>query len=149
MALDSIDRRILRALDESPRSTVQHLAYTLALARGTVQAHLSRLHDGEVLTSTTSRIVPASLGRPLRALVTAEVDQALFDGLIEDLTQIPEVVECLGISGASDLSIEIVAVDADDVYRITQLIMGCQGIRRTTTSLVLRNLLPRRMHQLL
>nr|WP_269329511.1 Lrp/AsnC ligand binding domain-containing protein [Kineosporia babensis] len=85
----------------------------------------------------------------MRALVTAEVDQAKIEGLFEALEQIPEVVECTAISGQSDLWLEIVARDADDVYRITQRIMECRGIRRTATSLVLREMIPRRMAQLL
>jgi DNA-binding Lrp family transcriptional regulator len=147
--LDNTDRRILNALDAAPRATVQYLAHYLGLARGTVQAHLNGIQSGAVLSPTTARIRPAALGRPLRGLVTAEVDQDEFAGLIDELSKIPEVVECLAISGTSDLSMEIIAVDADDVYRITQRIMQCRGIRRTATSLVLRELMPRRMQQLL
>lgn len=147
--LDDIDRRILGALDARPRATVQYLADELRLARGTVQAHLARIYDGGVLEPESARIVPAAVGRPMRAIVTAEIDQARFTALIPSLQAIPEIVECLGISGSSDLSIEIVASDADDVYRVTQRIMECPGIRRTSTSIVLRELIGRRMAQLL
>ncbi|WBU37894.1 Lrp/AsnC family transcriptional regulator [Homoserinibacter sp. YIM 151385] len=147
--LDETDRRLLRALDARPRATVQSLAEELRLARGTVQARLARIFDGRLLDRGTSRMRPAAVGRPMRAIVTAEVDQSRFDGLIPALAEIPEVVECLGVAGASDLSIEIVAADPDDVYRVTQRIMECPGIRRTSTSIVLRELLARRLHQLL
>lgn len=147
--IDDLDGRLLRALDSSPRATVQYLADHLGIARGTAHAHLSRLFDQEQLAPTSTRLRPAGVGRPLRALVTAEVDQSRFEGMIDALRQIPEVVECVAISGQSDLSIEILARDADDVYRITQRIMECRGIRRTATSLVLRELIPRRMSQLL
>lgn len=147
--IDHTDQRILRLLDEHPRATVQYIAEALRLARGTVQSHLRKLFTGTTVGPVTSRVNPTAVGRPLRALVTAEGDQSLFSASIEDLSRIPEVVECLGISGASDLSIEIVARDPDDIYRITQRIMQCRGIHRTSTSIVLRELLPRRMAQLL
>lgn len=147
--LDRTDHRILDVLDEHPRATVAFLAEKLHLARGTVRARLAKLtaSDGP-LAPVTARLTPASVGRPLRAIVTAEANQAMFDGMLDDLAQIPEVVECLGISGRSDMSIEVVAVDAEDLYRVTQEIMGCRGISRTETGIVLRELLPRRMHQL-
>lgn len=146
--LDATDRRILRELDRVPRATVAHLAERLNLARGTVQARIRRLYDGVLLPETT-KVPAAAVGRPLRAFVTAEIDQARFEGLIDEIARIPEVVGCLGISGESDLQIEVIAVDADDVYRITQALMECRGIRRTSTAIVLRELLGRRMHQLL
>jgi DNA-binding Lrp family transcriptional regulator len=69
--------------------------------------------------------------------------------MIADLQTIPEVIECLAIAGDSDLLIEIVAKDADDIYVITQRIMRCRGIRRTATSMVLRELIAGRHDQLL
>ncbi len=45
--------------------------------------------------------------------------------------------------------IQIAARDADHVYDITQRIMRCRGIRRTSTSIVLRELLAYRMDHLL
>lgn len=147
--IDQTDHRILAVLDDRPRASVAFLAETLHLARGTVRARLAKLTapDGP-LAPVTARLTPASVGRPLRAIVTAEADQATFAGMIDDLERIPEVVECLGISGRSDMTIEVVAVDADDLYRITQEIMRCRGIRRTETGIVMRELLPRRMGQL-
>jgi DNA-binding Lrp family transcriptional regulator len=147
--IDATDARILALLDEVPRATVQYVAERLGIARGTAHSHLNRLFEGGHLGPVSARLRPAGVARPLRALVTAEVDQANFDGLLDALGRIPEVVECLAISGQSDLQIEILAEDADDVYRITQRIMECRGIRRTATSLVLRELIPRRMSQLL
>lgn len=147
--MNDTEARILRLLDEVPRATVQYVADSLGIARGTAHAYMNRIFEDGGLAPVTARLSPGRVGRPLRALVTAEVDQANFDGLLEALARIPEVVECLAISGPSDLQIEILAADADDVYQITQRIMECRGIRRTATSLVLRELLPRRMAQLL
>lgn len=147
--LDATDRRILQELDADPRATVQRIADSLQLARGTVHSRLERLGTADVLSAHSLRVDPGSLGFPMRAMVTAEVDQAEFSSMIEELRRIPEVIECLGIAGASDLMIEIVARDADDVYVITQRILRCRGIRRTATSIVLRELIGRRHEQLL
>ena len=132
------------------RATVQALAYELGLARGTVHARLERLQRSECAAAAlTPGATRSALGWPLRAHITAEVNQDEFELMIADLEQIPEIIECVAVSGASDLSIEIVARDADDVYRITQSIMKCRGVFRTATSIMLRELIARRQHQLL
>lgn len=149
IALDDTDRRILAALDDDPRASVQLLAFELGLARGTVHARLDRMARERVLRRNSLRLDPNALGYPIRAMVTAEVDQDEFDQMMSDMSGIDEVVECLGLAGENDLMIQIVARDADHVYDITQRIKKCRGIKRTATSIVLRELLAHRMNHLL
>lgn len=148
-ALDATDRRILAALDDDPRASVQLLALTLELARGTVHARLDRMAREGVMRKNSVRLSPVALGLPMRALVTAEVDQDQFDEMMADMAEIDEVIECVGLAGENDLMIQIVARDADHVYDITKRIKGCRGINRTATSIVLRELLGFRFEHLL
>lgn len=148
-ALDATDRRILLALDEDPRATVQLLALRLGLARGTVHARLERLAREGTMRRNSIRLQPAALGYPLRAMVSAEIDQDAFDRMLDDMSLIDEVVECVGVAGENDLMIQIVARDADHVYDITKRIKGCRGIIRTSTAIVLRELLAYRFDHLL
>ncbi|MEF2977490.1 Lrp/AsnC family transcriptional regulator [Subtercola sp. YIM 133946] len=147
--LDSTDRRILRALDDDPRAPVLLLAQRLGLARGTVQARLERMGGTDALRAHSVRLEPGHLGFGLRAFVTAEVDQEKFDQTIAALAGIREVIECSAIAGAEDIICQVVARDADDLYSIGQQILRCPGIRRTSTSIVLRQLMPYRTAQLL
>lgn len=147
--LDGTDRRILLALEEDPRIPVVLLAQRLGLARGTVQARLEKLSAEGILLSHSVRVPPELLGRPMRAIITAELDQREFPAAMSALTRIPEVLECSAISGQSDLFLQVVARDPDDMYRVSQLILACPGIRRTATSLVLRDLIPFRTTALL
>ena len=148
-SLDDTDRRILLALDDDPRATVQLIALKLELARGTVHARLDRMSRDGVLRANSVRLTGEALGYPLRAMVTAEVDQDEFHQMMTDMSEIDEVIECMGLSGENDLMIQIVARDADHVYDITQRIKKCRGIKRTATSIVLRELLGYRFEHLL
>jgi DNA-binding Lrp family transcriptional regulator len=65
------------------------------------------------------------------------------------LTEVPEVVEVHGLSGGADLLIQVVAKDADDLYRVAGQILGIRGVRRTNTSLVMRELVDYRLTQLI
>ncbi|WP_258534679.1 Lrp/AsnC ligand binding domain-containing protein [Streptomyces sp. PT12] len=44
-----------------------------------------------------------------------------------------------------DLLIRVIAVDADDLYRVAGRILACPGIVRTRTALAMRELLPFRL----
>ena len=147
--LDATDRRILAALDEDPRASVQLLALKLELARGTVHARLDRMSREGVMHKNSVRITASALGYPLRAFVTAQVDQDQFDEMMIDMARVVEVVECVGLAGENDLMIQIAARDADHVYDITKRIKGCRGINRTATSIVLRELMGYRFEHLL
>src|SRR5882757_801080 len=61
----------------------------------------------------------------------------------------PAFVEVHGLSGDPDLLIQVVASDADDLYRIAGQILDIRGVRRTSTSLVMRQLVDYRLTQLL
>lgn len=55
----------------------------------------------------------------------------------------------MATSGDTDLLFQLVAQDADHLYEAGQRVLRSPGIRRTSTTIVLRELLPYRTHQLL
>jgi DNA-binding Lrp family transcriptional regulator len=147
--IDALDGRLLRALTRDPRATVVALAEEVGLTRNTVQARLARLEERGVLTSFERRIDPAALGYPLTAYVTVQVVQRELGPVAAALAQVPEVLEVQGLSGEADLLVQVVARDADDLYRIAGLLLATEGVERTTTSLVMRRLVDHRLTPLL
>ncbi|MCJ0890869.1 Lrp/AsnC family transcriptional regulator [Rhodococcus sp. ARC_M12] len=147
--LDKTDARLLLALCARPRATGVELATTLGLSRNTVQARLGRWDDKGSLTPIDHRIPPKSLGRPLQAFVTAQVNQHTLAAVTEHLRTIPEVLEVFGLSGAADMHIRIAAVDADDLYRIAGLILDIPGVERTNMSIAMSELIQYRTKPLL
>ncbi len=147
--VDATDARLLLALAESPRATVLALAERVGLSRNTVQARLAALEARGALTSFERRIDPAALGYPLTAFVTVQVTQRMLAEVAEALDGVPEVVEVLGISGQTDLLVQVVARDADDLYRISGQLLATDGVERTSTSLVMRRLVGHRLAPLL
>lgn len=147
--VDATDARLLLALAESPRASVLALAERLGVSRNTVQARLGRLEERGVLGSFERRIDPAALGYPLTAFVTVQVVQRMLAEVAEALHEVSEVIEVLGLSGPSDLLVQLVARDADDLYRIAGQLLATDGVERTTTSLVMRRLVQHRLAPLL
>jgi DNA-binding Lrp family transcriptional regulator len=147
--VDAADARLLLALAESPRATVLALAQQVGMSRNTVQARLAGLDARGVLGSFERRIDPAALGYPLTAFVMVQVTQRLLDEVAAALEEIPEVVEVLGLSGDTDLLVQVVARDADDLYRAAGRLLAIEGVQRTTTGLVMRQLVQHRTAPLL
>jgi DNA-binding Lrp family transcriptional regulator len=148
-AVDATDAQLLLAMNDEPRATSLALAARLGLSRNTVQARLSKWERVEMLRPFAHRVDPATLGYPLTAFVMARVTQRLLDSVAAELSDIPEVIEVLGISGAVDLLIQVVATDDEDLYEIAGRILSIEGIERTETSLVMRRLVDHRVQPLL
>ncbi|MBT1002662.1 Lrp/AsnC family transcriptional regulator [Paenarthrobacter sp. DKR-5] len=147
--LDGTDRRILRALSQDPRQTVVALAQKLGLSRNTVQARMAQLERRNVFLSFDRRINPAALGYPLMAFISVHVQQRKLGQLSHDLAEIPEVLEAFGLTGSADLLLRVVALDAEDLFRINGKILACDGVERADTALAMGDLIPFRMEPLL
>jgi DNA-binding Lrp family transcriptional regulator len=143
--VDATDARLLLALSEDPRISALALAERLGLSRNTVQARLGRLD----LAAVQLRLDPAELGYPITAYVGMQLRQRLLDEVADELARVPEVIEVLGISGETDLLVQVAARDGDDLYRVAGRLLAIDGVERTTTSLVMRTLVPHRLTPLL
>lgn len=146
---DEIDATLLRALVANPDATNLALAETTGLARNTVRARLARYADEGSLRSFDRRIDPAFLGFSLEAFVLVTVKQRKLAAISATLARVPEVMQVHGLSGVADLLVHVVARDADDLYRIAGRILDIDGVKRTTTGLVMGEFVPYRIVQLI
>lgn len=146
---DGIDALILRCLIRDPEATNSAIAQSTGLSRNTVRARLARYLEEGVLRSVERRIDPAFLGFPLSAYMLLRVTQRRLDAVGRGLNEIPEVLEIQGLSGLNDLLVLVAARDADDLYRIAGRVLETDGVERTDTGLVMRELLGYRIDQLI
>lgn len=146
---DRIDVKLMNALIDNPRETTIGLAHRTSLSRNTVHARISRWEEFGVLRPLDRRVDPAALGYPLRAYVFTTVEQQQLDRVSAAMQGIPEVIAVEGLSGDDDLLVQVVARDADDLYRIAGRILDLAGVQRTRTALVMRELIDYRLGQLL
>jgi DNA-binding Lrp family transcriptional regulator len=147
--VDATDARLLLALAEDPRASVMALSQRLGLARNTVQTRLSRLETNGVLASLDRRVRPEALGYRLGAYVTVQVVQRGLAEVSDALADIPEVLEVTGLSGVADLLVQVVARDADDLWRVAERVLAIPGVQRIDTALALRRFVDHRVAPLL
>lgn len=147
--LDATDARLLLELVANPRATGVELAARLGLSRNTVQARLARWEASGVLASFERRVDPRALGYSLAAFVAVVVDQHRLDSVAAELAEIPEVTEVCGMTGPTDLTVRVVAADAEDLYRVAGSILKIPGVERTNMALVMQSLVGPRITPLL
>lgn len=146
---DEIDAALLRALVANPDATNLALAEATGLARNTVRARLARYAAEQSLRSFERRIDPAFLGLPLEAFILTTVKQRKLSAISATLADVPEVIQVHGLAGMADLLVNVVARDADDLYRIAGRILDIDGVKRTTTGLVMGEFVQHRIVQLI
>jgi DNA-binding Lrp family transcriptional regulator len=146
---DAIDVALLEALRDDPRASYVALAERLGLSRNTVQAHMSQLDASGAFLPFDRSINPEPLGYPLTAFITVSVQQKQLAQIAAQIAELPEVLQAHGLSGASDLLVQVVCTDAHDLFRIDGEILAIDGVERTETSLSMGELIPFRMGPLL
>ncbi|MHA6759243.1 Lrp/AsnC family transcriptional regulator [Streptacidiphilus sp. PAMC 29251] len=147
--LDTLDARIVLALDADPDATILALAQTLGVARNTVHARLRRMAAEHAIKNFSRRLDPAALGYGLVAFVSLAMSQSEPDGVHEGLLALPEVIEVHYITGDADLLARVVARDTADLHRITKAILAIDGVERTSTVISLAEAVPYRPRALL
>src|SRR5690625_507637 len=147
-ALDGLDAAILLALVDEPAATTASLAQRPSVSRNTIQAMLHS-RTGVVMASFQRRIPPRSLGYDVTAFMNASSRQGYDKQTMQELSEIPEVIEIFATPGDADLRLTVAATSPEDLYRVNQLILDIPGIVRTSTAVVLKEFLGYRTKPLL
>lgn len=144
-SIDDLDRRLLRALDDTPRAGVLELARQLGVARGTVQARLDKLARRGVIRGFGPDVDPEALGYEVLAFTTLEIAQGRLGDVAAHLNDIPEVLEAHATTGPGDLHCRVVARTNNHLQQVINRMLEVQGINRTTTVIALSAQIPYRV----
>ncbi|MDP9367252.1 MAG: Lrp/AsnC family transcriptional regulator [Chloroflexota bacterium] len=138
--IDSLDERILAALQAAGRLTMKALAEQVGLSSPAMIERVRRLEERGVVTGYRAIVSPAALGRPLTALVTAEVGPDHYDAFLTRVRSEPAVAECHRTTGTAT---HVVKVHVADTAALEQLVddLSAAGAR-CSTALVLSSPVP-------
>ena len=144
MSIDRLDARLIAALRDSPRVGLLEIARRLGVARGTVQARLSKLERRGVITAYGPELDTTALGYPVAAFVFIELAQGQLGEAVAAMEAVPEVLEADAISGPQDLICRVVARDTEHLQEVVNLLLRTPAIRRCTSYIVLSRQVPPR-----
>jgi Lrp/AsnC family leucine-responsive transcriptional regulator len=141
--LDRYDRRILEVLQEEGRISNQELADRIGLSPSPCLRRVKALEEGGVLTAYRALVDSRKLGLTLTALIYISMDRhtperfANFDARV---TELPEVMECLLVTGQdADYQLKVIVRDMDAYQELLlNKITRIEGVSGVHSSFVLR-----------
>jgi DNA-binding Lrp family transcriptional regulator len=137
MTIDDLDARLIATLRDEPRIGLVEVARRLGVARGTVQARLSKLEARGIITGYGPEVDPAAMGYGIQAFVLLELAQGRLDEAAAVLREVPEVIEADAISGPQDLLCRLVARDTEHLQEVVNRLLATPAIRRSESHIVL------------
>jgi DNA-binding Lrp family transcriptional regulator len=118
-ALDAVDRLILEALGRDARITNQKLADHVGVAPSTALARLRALRARGVVKGFHAEVDLAALGRPVEALVFAQVrplSRDLIERFHHDALAMPEVMAVFVLAGGDDFLLHVGVLDVQQLH---------------------------------
>ena len=140
--IDSLDEQILAALQANGRLTMKALAEQVGLSSPAMIERVRRLEERGVINGYRAIIDPGALGRPLTALVAAEVDRDRFEAFLGRVREDPAVAECHRTTGEATFVVKAHVADTAALERLVDDLSAAGA--RCTTSLVLSSPVPYR-----
>jgi len=141
--IDRFDRQILKVLQQDGRISNQDLADRIGLSPSPCLRRVRALEESGFITGYRALVDAKALGLSLTALIHISMDQHTperFNHFETAISEIPEVMECLLITGqAADYQLKVVVKDMDAyqellLNRITRI----KGVAGVHSSFVLR-----------
>ena len=118
--IDEFDLRILRALLDDGRVSVQRLSEIAGLSPTPVARRLNRLEASGVVTGYSALVDEARLGFGVTVFVSVKLDRQVDDALAEferAVGAMPEVVDCWLMTGNRDYLLRVVTRNMGDFER--------------------------------
>jgi Lrp/AsnC family transcriptional regulator for asnA, asnC and gidA len=138
--LDSIDRQIIRILQEDGRTANVEVARRVGISEATVRKRLDRLVSEGVIHITATPN-PSKVGLSTVTFITLHVELSLLERIADELAQSTRVRAIYYTTGENNLIVEAWFHSSDELLQfLTQEIASIRGIQRVATSHVLRTL---------
>ena len=143
--LDTVDRRILRALQRDGRMTYDVLAQEVGLSPSAALRRVKRLEEAGAIASYVALLSPERVGLPLTAYLNVRLEKHterhkrnpmdLFRAAVQTW---PEVVECASLTGEMDYLLRVVVEDMAHYSRfIMDTLLKHPSVQDCKTSFVL------------
>ena len=142
--MDSIDYRILRALQRDGGLSSQALAERVGLSTSPCWRRLRKLQDERVIRANVALLDPAKVGLEVAAIANVSLEDhhpdsvAHFGRVVEER---PEILECYATSGQYDYTLKVICASIAAYDRLlSEHIMRCKAVHTVNTSFVLRSI---------
>jgi Lrp/AsnC family transcriptional regulator, leucine-responsive regulatory protein len=146
VALDTIDRRLLGALQANGRATFDELAAAVGLSPSATLRRVRRLEDAGVIAGYVALLDATRVGLPLVAYISVRLAKTSasrnpIDEFTAAVQAWPEVVECSALTGEMDYLLRVLVRDMAHHSRfIMDQLLRHPSVMDCKTSFLLRQL---------
>lgn len=142
MAIDDIDRKVLKELQQDARISYAELGRRVGLTTPAVIERVRKLEDAGVILGYRAEIDTAKVGLPITAFVRMSITGVDYSHIIEVAEQTNEILECHRGTGGDSF---IMKVAVSSVEHLQQIIDKLTPYGITTTAIVLSSPVKRRV----
>ena len=143
-SLDTIDRHLLRLVQQDAGLTLEQLGEAIGLSAPAVQRRLRKHRAAGRIEGTYALVDPIAVGTPILVLITVELDRdtaPAIETFRQKIIEHPNVQQCYDVAGGFDLAMLVVVPDMESYSRVTEeLLDEDENVRRFTSHVVLRTL---------
>ncbi|BBH12123.1 Lrp/AsnC family transcriptional regulator [Chromobacterium haemolyticum] len=140
--LDSIDKRILRALQRSSNQTNVELAQQVGLSPTPCLRRVHLLEELGVIEGYIAQVNPVAVDLKFTAFVRVTLERqnkATVEHFAREIEGAPEVLECHLMAGSYDYLLRVIARDLDDYQRFQmEVLTKIEGVRNVETEIPLK-----------
>ncbi len=141
MDIDARSWKILEAIQADGRISLTELAEKVALLVPAASERLKRLEEAGVIEGFRAVVAPERVGYGVMALVGITTMQPEKVKLLAQLEQMPEVLECLHVTGQDSFILRVVT---RDVRHLERFVGSINHFGETRTSIVMSAPIPLR-----
>lgn len=119
-ALDEIDRRILRVLQENARVSNVELAEIVGVSPSPCWRRVRDLEQAGVISRYVTLLDPGSIGLPVSVVIQVSLErqvEAALETFEQAVAEWPEVMECYLMTGDADYMLRVVVADLEAYQR--------------------------------
>ncbi|WP_109831680.1 Lrp/AsnC ligand binding domain-containing protein [Reichenbachiella versicolor] len=143
--IDEIDLKILSHLMEDAKTPYTEIAKKVFVSGGTVHVRMKKLEEMGVVLGTTLQLDYTKLGFDVTCFLGIYLEKSsLYDKVVKELNQIPEIVKVHYTTGNYNIFIKIHCRDTNHLREVLHdKIQMVEGIDRTETIISLDESLSR------
>ncbi len=138
--LDRLDLKILSTLQAEARISNHALAQRIGLAPSSCLQRVRKLEARGVLGPYRAKVDIERICRSVTLIATVRLnshEQGDFRRFERAVAEIPEVIECMKVSGAFDYVLRFVCADMAQYHALSEELLGDGGVAQISSHVVL------------
>ena len=145
--VDALDLKILGIISKDARVPFRNVAELCGVSRAAIHLRVQHLIDMGLISGSSYEIDVRRLGYKTCTYIGIRLERgSMYKEVVEQLREIPEVVECCYTTGPYSILAKMYSIDNEHLMQLlNEKVQAISGIVSTETMIVLANSIKRNM----